>query len=56
MRLPPGLSCVASLVLLELHATGTMHEASNLTEEALAVAAKSYAVEAFAAFNPAKLQ
>lgn len=50
-----GLSCVASLLLIELHATGCMHQVASLTDASLAVAAKSYAVDAFAAFNPYKL-
>ncbi|KAJ4917066.1 Uncharacterized protein Rs2_02616 [Raphanus sativus] len=49
---PTGLSCVASLLLLELHATGSMHQAASLNVDVLSVAAKSYAVAALEAFYP----
>ena len=49
------LSCVATHILLELHATDNMQQVANLSEETIAIAAQTYAVEAFAAFNPEHL-
>ncbi|CAN6824974.1 unnamed protein product [Brassica oleracea] len=48
---PTGLSCVATYILLELHATNNISQVSNLTEKRLSIAAQTYAIEAFACFN-----
>ncbi|CAN6841200.1 unnamed protein product [Brassica oleracea var. botrytis] len=53
---PTGLSCVATHILLELHATDNMSHVAHLNEDRLALAAQTYAVEAFACFNPQHLQ
>ncbi|CAN6923904.1 hypothetical protein Bca4012_089295 [Brassica carinata] len=50
------LSCVATHILLELHATDNIAQVSNLTEERLSIAAQTYAVEALACFNPEHLK
>ncbi|KAF3508824.1 hypothetical protein F2Q69_00008638 [Brassica cretica] len=48
---PTGLSCVATYILLELHATDNISQVSNLTEKRLSITAQTYAIEAFACFN-----
>ncbi|WZZ44419.1 hypothetical protein YC2023_040678 [Brassica napus] len=47
-----GLSCVASVILLELHATKKLHLCEHITEGCIRTAGERYAVEAFATFNP----
>lgn len=45
-------SCIASILLMELHASNNISQAAHLNAEALALAAQTYAVEAFGTFNP----
>ncbi|KAG2315014.1 hypothetical protein Bca4012_065817 [Brassica carinata] len=47
-----GFSCIASILLMELHANQNMSQAAHLTDESLAIAAQTYIVEAFGTFNP----
>ncbi|CAN7041938.1 unnamed protein product [Brassica oleracea var. botrytis] len=47
-----GLSCVVSVILLELHATKKLHLCEHITEGCIRTAGERYAVEAFATFNP----
>ncbi|KAF2544553.1 hypothetical protein F2Q68_00030194 [Brassica cretica] len=42
-----GSSCVASLVLIEMNATQSLNQCVHLTEEALAIVARTYAIEFF---------
>ncbi|CAN7072631.1 unnamed protein product, partial [Brassica oleracea var. botrytis] len=51
-----GLPCVATLVLMELYASQNLADADNITEDDLAIAAMTYAVETFSTFNPDHLQ
>ncbi|CAN6923547.1 unnamed protein product [Brassica oleracea] len=51
-----GLPCVATLVLMELYASQNLADAENITEDDLAIAAMTYAVETFSTFNPDHLQ
>ncbi|KAF8055847.1 hypothetical protein N665_1284s0002 [Sinapis alba] len=53
---PPGLSCVVALLVMELHATQCLDRAGTLTDDALAIAAQTYAFEAFSTFNPDELE
>ncbi|KAF2554477.1 hypothetical protein F2Q68_00013935 [Brassica cretica] len=48
-------SRVASLVLLEMNATQSLNQCGHLTEEALAIVARTYAIEFFSTFYPKQL-
>ncbi|KAL0688487.1 hypothetical protein Bca4012_088164 [Brassica carinata] len=47
-----GSSCVASLVLIEMNATQSLNQCVYLTEEALAIVARTYVIEFFSTFHP----
>ncbi|KAL0795797.1 hypothetical protein Bca101_067174 [Brassica carinata] len=49
-------SCIASILLMELHASQNLPQAAHINTDSLAIAAQTYAVEAFATFNPEHLQ
>ncbi|CAH8349842.1 unnamed protein product [Eruca vesicaria subsp. sativa] len=49
---PPGLSCVATMLGMELHASDSLKGAESITTSDLEVAAQTYAFEAFSTFMP----
>ncbi|KAL0715624.1 hypothetical protein Bca4012_064946 [Brassica carinata] len=48
-------SCIASILLMELHASQNLPQAAHINADSLAIAAQAYAVKAFATSNPEHL-